>query len=59
MEKVLQIPSQCETGTVWLEISLTETLLDYMDWEGEVREVKSLSNIVKEMDLNQHTVEEA
>jgi len=44
---------------VWLEISLTETLLDYMDWEGEVREVKSLSNIVKEMDLNQHTVEEA
>ena len=36
MEKVTQIPSQCENGTVWLEISHTETLLDHMDWEVEM-----------------------
>lgn len=47
----MQLPSQCETGTVWLETNNTETLLDYMDCEEEIREVKYLSNFVKGMDL--------
>jgi hypothetical protein len=33
-----------------LEINHIETL-DYMDWEGEMREVKCSSTFVKEMDL--------
>jgi len=40
---------------VWLEMNHTETLLDHMDWEGEIREVKCLVTLVKGMDLSSPT----
>jgi hypothetical protein len=39
------------TGTVWLEGNHVKTLLDQMDWEGEIREVNCSLTFVKEMDL--------
>ena len=40
---------------MWFEMNHTETLLDHMDLEGEVREVKCLSTLVKGMDLSSPT----
>jgi hypothetical protein len=40
---------------VWLEVNHTETLLDHMDWEGEIREMKCLLTLVKGMDLSSPT----
>lgn len=37
---------------MWLDINHTETCLDRMDWEGEIREVKFPSTFVKEMNLS-------
>jgi hypothetical protein len=34
-----------------LEIKHITTLLDHMDWEGGIREVKCLLNSVKEIDF--------
>jgi hypothetical protein len=47
MEKVRQTPSEWGAGTEWLEVHHTETLLDHMDWEGEITEVKCSSTFVK------------
>jgi hypothetical protein len=33
---------------VWLEIKHITTLLDHIDWEGGIREVKCLLTFVKE-----------
>jgi hypothetical protein len=42
-------------GTVWLKINHIETLLDHMDWEGGIREVKRSSTFIKAMDLSSPT----
>jgi hypothetical protein len=36
---------------VWLETNHTETLLDHLDLEGEIREVRCLLTFVKQMDV--------
>jgi hypothetical protein len=38
-------------GTVWFEIKHITTLLNHMNWEGSIREVKCLLTPVKEMGL--------